>query len=321
MGTAVEVNLTKEFEFANGDDLDWKVAGLDVDCKFSKDLGGWEIPMEMYLCEDHGARQGKANHPALLTWLNDDTNQWAAGLITITDERLRWRVDKESGERSRGYNRDNKRRLADSAKSDIYWLWGGMQRDLPRNLLLHLDAAARERVFSHPRSGQARVDQLFREVQDTIVSRQMVVTVAQQDDAPKRARDARLHLRKEGVLILGHQESHPSVARRPRASRSGEGRVDRGPGRACRGNRFTAILQHRGAAMGASSAGRARDIGAGSSKAPRHLLALICFAAFEMATIRAELHPVARRSRGRAMPEARCSIDAGRNHSGRQRSK
>ena len=212
LGTAVEVNLTKEFEFANGDDLDWKVAGLDVDCKFSKDLGGWEIPMEMYLCEDHDARQGKANHPALLTWLNDDTNQWAAGLITITDERLRWRVDKESGERSRGYNRDNKRRLAEGAKSDIYWLWGGMQHDLPRNLLLHLDAAARERVFSHPRSGQARVDQLFREVQDTIVSRQMVVTVAQQDDAPKRARDARLHLRKEGVLILGHQESHPNVA-------------------------------------------------------------------------------------------------------------
>ena len=45
------MNLTKEFEFANGDDLDWQIAGRDVDCKFSKDLGGWEIPMEMYRCD------------------------------------------------------------------------------------------------------------------------------------------------------------------------------------------------------------------------------------------------------------------------------
>jgi len=40
----------------------------------------------------------------------------------------------------------------------------------------------------------------------------VVLTVAQQDDAPKRARDARLHLRSEGLLVLGHQESHPHVA-------------------------------------------------------------------------------------------------------------
>lgn len=212
LGTAVEVNLTKEFEFENGVDLDWQIAGQDVDCKFSKDLGGWEIPMEMYRCADHGARQGKADHPALLIWLNDDRSQWAAGLLTITDERLRWRHGSATGDRSRAYNRDNKRRLADPTAAEIYWLWGGVQADLPRNLLLQMNAAARERIFSHPRSGQARVDQLFREVQGTIVSRQMVLTVAQQDDAPKRARDARLHLRGEGLLLLGHQESHPRIA-------------------------------------------------------------------------------------------------------------
>ena len=213
LGTAVEVNLTKEFEFANGDDLDWRIADRDVDCKFSKDLGGWEIPMEMYRCADHGDRQGKSDHPALVTWINDDTSTWAAGLITITDERLRWRIDKNTGEVGRAYNRDNKRRLADSSARDVYWLWGGLQIDLPRNLLLHMDPAARDRIFSFPRSGQARVNQLFREIQESIVSRQMVLTVAQQDDAPKRARDARLKLREEGLLVLGHQESHPHIAK------------------------------------------------------------------------------------------------------------
>jgi hypothetical protein len=212
LGTAVEVNLTKEFEFPNGADLDWRIAGRDIDCKFSKDLGGWEIPMEMYRCADHGDRQGKADHPALVTWLNDDTSQWAAGLVTISDQRLRWRQDKNTGEKVRAYNRDNKRRLADAAAREVHWLWGGLQTDLPRNLLLHLAPAARERVFSFPRSGQARVDQMFREVQGRIVGRQTVLTVAQQDDAPKRARDARLHLGPEGILVLGHQEFHPQIA-------------------------------------------------------------------------------------------------------------
>lgn len=213
LGTAIEVNLTKEFEFANGDDLDWRIADRDVDCKFSKDLGGWEIPMEMYRCVDHGGRQGKADHPALLTWINDDTSTWVAGLAKMTDESLRWRTDRNTGEVGRAYNRDNKRRLTDASARSVYWLWGGLQIDLPRNLLLHMDAAARNRIFAFPRSGQARVDQLFREVRDSIVGRQVVLTVAQQDDAPKRARDARLRLRDEGLLVLGHQESHPHVAK------------------------------------------------------------------------------------------------------------
>jgi hypothetical protein len=212
LGTAVEVNLTKEFEIPNGKDLDWRISNIDLDCKFSKDLGSWEIPMEMYLCEDHGERQGVANQPALLTWFNDDTNQWAAGLIVVTDQRLRWRVDKTSGEQVRAYNRDNKRRLATIAAPEVFWLWGGLQTDLPRNMLLHLDGAARDRIFSDASSGQKRIDQLFRETQGRIVGRRTVLTVGQQDDAPKRARDARNSLRDEGILVLGHQESHPSVA-------------------------------------------------------------------------------------------------------------
>src|SRR4051812_18145145 len=53
-----------------------------------------------------------------------------------------------------------------------------------------------------PKSGQKRVDQLFRDVQGRIVGRQVVLTVAQQDDAPKRARAARLDLQPEGILVL-----------------------------------------------------------------------------------------------------------------------
>lgn len=209
LGTVVELNLTKEFDFPSGNDLDWQIAGLDIDCKFSKDLGGWEIPMEMYRCADHGDRQGRADHPALLAWFDDSTSRWAAGLVTITDERLRWKL---SGV-DRAYNRDNKRSLANESARYVYWLWGGLQEDLPRNLLLHLESGIRQRILAPELSGQKRVDQLFREIQAQIVGRQTVLTVAQQDDAPKRVRDARNVLRSEGIMILGHQDAHPSIAR------------------------------------------------------------------------------------------------------------
>ncbi|MEU9806797.1 NaeI family type II restriction endonuclease [Mycobacterium sp. NPDC050853] len=212
LGTAVEVNLTREFDFPDGDHLDWKIAGADIDCKFSRVLGGWEIPMEMYLCAAHGDQQGVADHPALLAWFDDTTNRWAAGLVTVTDERLWWRTAKGSGESKRGYNRDNKRKLSNAAAEDVCWLWGGLQTDLPRNLLLHLDPEVRDRIFAFPGSGQKRVNQLFREVQGRLVGRQTVLAVAQQDDAVKRPRDARLQLRAEGIVILGHQDSHPAIA-------------------------------------------------------------------------------------------------------------
>jgi hypothetical protein len=212
LGTAVEVNLTKEFEIPNGDELDWRVGDVDVDCKFSRELGGWEIPMEMYSCADHGDRSGKANHPALVIWMNDDTDQWAAGLIRIIDDLLRWKTDRGTSVRVRAYNRDNKRRIADEHARDIYWLWGGLQHDLPANLLLQLPDDIRARILSG-KSGQERVNRLFRAVQGRIVGRQTVLTVGQQDDAPKRARDARLRLRSEGIIVLGHQETHPLIAR------------------------------------------------------------------------------------------------------------
>ncbi|MCD2100240.1 NaeI family type II restriction endonuclease [Rhodococcus rhodochrous] len=211
LGTAIEINLTREWEISDGKELDWNILGTEVDCKFSRDIGGWEIPMEMYVCSDHGTQSATEDHPALLVWMNDDTNEWAAGILRITDDGLRWRRSQD-GARVRAYNRDNKRRITEDALERVYWLWGGIQSDLPPNLLLHLPHSVRDDVLAPGSSGQGRVDSLFRNVQNRLINRSVVLTVGQQDDAPKRVRDARTRLRREGIIILGHEQHHQSVA-------------------------------------------------------------------------------------------------------------
>jgi hypothetical protein len=211
LGTAVEVNLTQEFNIGDGDDLDWRIANTDVDCKFSRDLGGWEIPTEMYICADHGTQSADQDRPALLTWMNDDTNEWAAGLLRITDNRLRWKRD-SGGPPERAYNKDYKRKISDNARGEVYWLWGGVHRDLPPNLLRHLAESTRDKILRVGSSGQTRVDDLFRHVQDRLINRSVVLTVGQQDDAPKRARDARIDLRPDGIVVLGHGRHHRDIA-------------------------------------------------------------------------------------------------------------
>lgn len=133
------------------------------------------------------------------------------GFVRITDDPdiLRFKADG-----SRRYNRDNKRRLNDRGLESIRWLWGGLQDDLPANLLRQMSAEKRSAILSH-NSGQQRMNALLREVQGTIIPRSTVLTVAQQDDAMKRPRDARLprHLGDEGFLVLGHQDADPHIAR------------------------------------------------------------------------------------------------------------
>jgi hypothetical protein len=45
-GTLVEINLQREFKFLDGDVLDYTIANVDVDCKYSQTVGGWMIPPE-----------------------------------------------------------------------------------------------------------------------------------------------------------------------------------------------------------------------------------------------------------------------------------
>ncbi|GGW20417.1 hypothetical protein GCM10010501_65730 [Streptomyces libani subsp. rufus] len=198
MGTLVEINIYKEFRLAEGRVADYLIEGIEVDCKFAKSVGGWEIGPEL------------AGHVCLVITASDDKSTWQAGLVRASEEHLR-----------AARNRDMKRKLNSAGVASIDWLWGG-KGTLAPNQLLHMDPVKRHRIMSakgagNRESGQARINQLFLEVQRSLIRRVTVETVGHGlEDPLKRVRDnggARTALRGKGILVLGHQENDPLVAR------------------------------------------------------------------------------------------------------------
>ncbi|PPH21996.1 restriction endonuclease [Rathayibacter sp. AY1C4] len=182
-GTLFEINLRREFDdvIDEGVTLDYRVAGHDVDCKFSQTLFQWMIPPEAI------------GHLLFVGHVNDVTSEFAVGIVRASPENLR-----------SGANRDAKVGLNLQGRAAVRWLH--RPGDLPPNVLLQADPTDVAAIFANRKSGQARVNELFRRVVRQRISRNAVATVAQQDDFMKRVREnggARSSLRPEGYIILG----------------------------------------------------------------------------------------------------------------------
>lgn len=199
-GTLVEINLQREFKFADGVNMDYRIAGVDVDCKYSQQFGGWMIPPEAM------------GHLCLLVWADDYKTSWSAGLVRIRREWL-----------NGGNNRDLKLTIKSEHRDKIVWLW--RDAPLPENVLLHMSPLDREAVFAS-NSGQQRLNELFRRAQKRRIGRNVVRTVAQQKDYMKRVRGnggSRSALRPEGIIIMGDYDSHRAVAKELGLMPPGEG--------------------------------------------------------------------------------------------------
>ncbi|WP_411138434.1 NaeI family type II restriction endonuclease [Streptomyces sp. C10] len=189
-GSQVEIAIQHEFVFPDGTDMDFRIAGVDVDCKYSQQFGGWMIPSETL------------GHLCLLVWADDYQSRWSAGLLRVRQEWL-----------NASRSRDLKFTIKAEHRDKIVWLW--RDADLRENILLHMPDADREAVLEKP-SGQARLNELFRRVQQRRIGRNVIRTVVQQQDYMKRVRGnggSRSALRHEGIIILGDYRSHQDVAR------------------------------------------------------------------------------------------------------------
>ena len=187
IGTKVEILFKFDFDLPDGQKLDTRIEGEEVDIKCTV-LRDWMIPSEAVgeLC--------------LLVRIDDLRSKFWIGLVRADPSLLRT-----------GKNRDEKTSISSEGKKNIHWIIEGGQ--LPSNLLADLEPEIRETIFSH-RGGQARINELFRLVQNRIIPRVAIETVARQKDPMKRVRDARIALSREGILILGHQGNDPDLARK-----------------------------------------------------------------------------------------------------------
>ncbi|GAA2338150.1 hypothetical protein GCM10009854_12940 [Saccharopolyspora halophila] len=186
-GTLVEINLQREFDFPGGEKLDYSIAGVEVDCKYSYSES-WMIPPEAHgeLC--------------MVVAASDQESTWSLGLVRARAEYLNF-----------GRNRDGKATLSAEGRANIHWLYRDSK--LPENILLHLPQTDVDAIFA-PKTGQQKVNELFRRAQGRIVRRAVIATVAKQLDPMRRVRrggGSRRDLQKEGIVILGHYAGHQRV--------------------------------------------------------------------------------------------------------------
>ncbi|PRB76094.1 restriction endonuclease [Arthrobacter sp. MYb214] len=177
-GTLIEINLQREFDFSDGLLMDYQIAGHEVDCKYSA-TGSWMLPPE------------SIDHLILGSVASDEKSKWSMGLVRASAEN-----------RNVGMNRDQKGTLNALGKRRIRWI--RKDAPMPPNVLLHISENEVAKIFA-PRSGQARINQLFRIATNRRISRNVVATVAQQSDYMKRVRangGARSTLQSEGIIIL-----------------------------------------------------------------------------------------------------------------------
>ena len=196
-GSMFEIQLRRAFDDVIDDVpdgtslLDYRVRGHDIDCKYSQSMNGWMLPPECF------------GHLLLVATSSDEKGTWSLGVVRASDENRR--------EKS---NRDKKTQLNPRGTSQVLWLF--RDAELPPNILLSLDAATLERIFT-PASGQERILELCRRVTGRRIGRNTIATVAQQQDYMARLRDngggARTVLRREGYLIPGDYSAHQDIAR------------------------------------------------------------------------------------------------------------
>lgn len=190
-GTLVEINLHRAFEFADGGEMDYRIADVEVDCKYSQSMYGWMIPLEA------------VGHLCLVVCADDNASRWSMGIVRIQDEIL-----------TQGGNRDSKRSISAEGRKHVHWLFHDAV--LPPNVLLQLPPETVGAIMELG-SGQKRVNEIFRVAQGQRIGRGVIATLAQQEDYMKRVRGnggSREMLKREGLIILGQYDYHGRIAER-----------------------------------------------------------------------------------------------------------
>jgi Restriction endonuclease NaeI len=176
IGTRIEIVVRTELGLEREGRLDTVIAGHEVDFKWSA-KGGWMIPTEAVgeLC--------------LLLRGDEVGGTFSVGLVRCQEEML-----------NPGANKDGKRTLSKAGRNEIAWLV--KDGALPASFLATLDAETRELILAQP-AGQARVREFFSRVTKQPVPREVIPTLAVQEDPMRRIRQDKGTGRLGGMKVLG----------------------------------------------------------------------------------------------------------------------
>ena len=191
VGVNLENILRDALELPPGRPLkpDFEIAGVDVDCKWTRNWGGWQIPNEAL------------DEVCLLVYGDDLEDEIAIGLIRIRDDLLV------------GGNRDQKRTIQRPAGLDeVRWLTP-QGAGLPENFLMNLRKEDRDAILA-PKGGDARARELFKRCEGLVIHRHTIESIGQQlDDARRFRGETRAALLDEGFEVFnGHWKAHKSRA-------------------------------------------------------------------------------------------------------------
>lgn len=190
VGVKLEHVVRARFDLAYGlNRMDYCIDSVDVDCKWSKKWGGWQIPREA------------VGHVCLLVWASDDDCEFAAGVLRIREDILV------------GGNQDKKRSIqSPEGRGEIRWLVPRTD-SLPPNFLLQLPDEDRKAILGH-KGGDARARELFLRCEGVIIRRHTIESIGQQIDEARRFRgETRRDMRDLGFEVLnGHWKDHRARA-------------------------------------------------------------------------------------------------------------
>jgi hypothetical protein len=179
IGTRIEIVVRTELDLLPEGKLDTEISGHPVDFKWSA-KGNWMIPREA------------VGEMCLVLSGDESGGTFSVGLVRCLDERL-----------NPGSNQDAKRTLSKEGKSGIRWLVD--EGELPTNFLAALDPDVRAAILAKP-PGQARVREFFTLVTGVPVPREVIPTLAIQEDPMRRIRQDKSD-RLGGMKVLsGHFE-------------------------------------------------------------------------------------------------------------------
>jgi plasmid stabilization system protein ParE len=186
IGTRIEIVVRTEFDLEPTGKLDTVIEGHPVDFKWSA-RGAWMIPREAVgeLC---------------LVLCGDEVGgTFSVGLVRCTEERL-----------NQGANQDKKRTLSKNGRREISWLVeNGV---LPASFLSTLDPETRNAILAQP-AGQARVREFFSRVTRQPVPREVIPTLAVQQDPMRRIRRDQSGNSLGGMKVLsGHYRESRDAA-------------------------------------------------------------------------------------------------------------